>query len=379
MKSNFFLQLALPIMLRDGALVILLVVMTSGFSITQKKDKASSVPFLLGSPDINSGLKREGYTIWGSSVIKGDDGKYHMFAACWPNRYPMSNWVTDATILHAVADTHEGEFVILSKALTPIDEGYWDGNSTYNPTIQKHKDTYILFYTGSFYTNTNDKKKNNYEALANKRIGIATSKSLYGPWKRYDKPILEPREGKWDAIITSNAAPWVNEDGSVMLIYKSWTIHANEYYAGHKPGEVNQLLGIAHADHYLGEYKRLSEKRIFNDSEIPFNSEDPFLWKQNGKYQLFAKIFEAGEELIGEAGSRYHATSSDGINWKIDTTGIAYSRSVTFTDGTTETFKRLERPQLLIQDGKPTHIYFAVLYNNQNKEARSICMPLIEK
>lgn len=281
--------------------------------------------------------------------------------------------------LHAVADSAEGEFKILSEALPPRGEGYWDGNSTYNPTIQKHDDTYILFYTGSHYTNTDDMKKNGYEALANKRIGIATSKSLYGPWKRLDKPILEPRKGKWDAIITSNAAPYVDEDGSVMLIYKSWTIHANEYYAGHEPGEVNQLLGVAHADHYLGEYKRLKEERIFNNSKIPFNSEDPFLWKQDGKYHLLAKIFEAGKELIGEKGAGYYATSDDCIHWEMDTTGIAYSRSVTFTDGTGESFERLERPQLLIQDGKPTHIFFAVLFHDKTKEAHSICMPIQQK
>jgi len=344
----------------------------------QELQFASRVPFKLGIPDRNSGLRREGYTIWGSSVIKGDDNKYHMFAASWPNRYPMSNWATDATIVHAVADSAEGVFRLLSEALPPRGEGFWDGNSTYNPTIQKHKDTYILFYTGSNFTYTNDNKKNNYEALANKRIGIATSKSLYGPWKRYNKPILEPQKGEWDAIITSNAAPFVEEDGSVMLVYKSWTVHANEYYTSHKPGEVNQLLGIAHANHYLGKYKRLSERHIFSHVEIPFNSEDPYLWKQDGKYHFLAKIFEEGRHLLGEAGAGNYASSIDGIHWEMDTTGIAYSRSITFSDGTTETFKRLERPQLLIQDGKPTHIFFAALYNNDTNEAHSLCIPIIK-
>ncbi len=358
-------------------LVLLLCINSS--VLAQQPKIAQTMPFKLGTPKKDSGLKREGYTIWGSSVIKGEDNKFHMFSACWSNRHKMSTWSTDATILHAISDSPEGPFQLLGEALSPRGEGYWDGSSTYNPTIQKHKDTYILFYTGSHYTNTGDLKKNNYEALGNKRIGIATSKSLYGPWKRYDKPILEPREGQWDAIITSNAAPYVDEDGSVMLIYKSWTIHANAYYANRKPGEINQLLGIAYADHYLGDFKRLSEKRIFSGSKIPFNTEDPFLWKQDGKYHLFAKIFEAGETLIGEAGAGYYATSNDAINWQMDTTGIAYSRTIKFMDGSEETYNRLERPQLLIQDGKPTHIYFAVLYSDQKREAHSICIPILEK
>lgn len=79
-------------------IILVLVLLAGKFVNGQDTKLASTVPFELGKPAKNSGLKREGYTIWGSSVIKGDDGLYHMFAACWPNRYPLSNWVTDATI-----------------------------------------------------------------------------------------------------------------------------------------------------------------------------------------------------------------------------------------------------------------------------------------
>ena len=335
-------------------------------------------PFInkLGEPCINSGFAWNGYTVWGSSVIKGDDGKYHMFAARWLNNYPMSSWITDATIVHAISDTPEGPYTFVAEALPPRGEGYWDGSTTYNPVIQKHKDTYILFYTGSHYTNAGDVKKNKYEALGNKRIGIATSKSLNGPWIRRDKPILEPRPGKWDAVITSNAAPYLEEDGSVLLVYKSWSRHATHYYANRKSGEVNQLLGVARADYYLGEYKRIKDEHLFNEYPIPFNSEDPFIWKQDGVYHMLAKIFEEGEQLIGESNAGFHATSKDGIQWTIETSGPAWSRTVNWKEGGSETFERMERPQLLIQNGIPTHIYFAVLYTNRKKEAHSICLPL---
>ena len=193
--------------------ILTLAVLCSFNSKENDETQDNSEAFItrLGKPKMDSGLKRDGYSIWGSSVIKGDDGKYHMFTSCWPNNDPMSSWITKSTILHSVSDTPEGPFKLLGEALPPRGEGYWDGSTTHNPCIQKHKDTYILFYTGSYHTNTGDKMKNDYEGLTNKRIGIATSKSLYGPWKRYDKPILEPREGKWDAIITSNAAPYVEE------------------------------------------------------------------------------------------------------------------------------------------------------------------------
>lgn len=332
----------------------------------------------LGQPKKDSGLKRQGYTIWGSSVIKGEDGKYHMFSSSWIKDHKMSSWATNSTIVHAVSDTPEGPFRYLADALPPRGEGHWDGAMTHNPTIHKHKDTYILFYTGSYHTCTGDFDKNMYEALANKRIGVATSKSVYGPWTRYEEPIIRPRKGKWDAIMTSNAAPYVEEDGSVLLVYKSWTVHARDFRKTKKPGQVNQLLGVARADHYLGEYKRIRKERLFHDSPVPFNSEDAYIWKQDGKYHMLAKIFTAGAELIGEANGGYYATSDDGIEWTMDQSGLAYSRTVHWQDGSSETFRRLERAQVLLQNNVPTHIYFACASKDQNIESRSICVPIIK-
>lgn len=348
---------------------------TVHINYAQNKENSAFIENL-GKPKIDGGLKREGYSIWGSSVIKDSLGVYHMFTGCWSNKQKNSSWVTASTILHSISDTPEGPFKVLGDAITPRGEGYWDGSSIFNPVIQKYKDTFIIFYTGTYFVDTGSFKGNNYQALSNKRIGIATSKSLYGPWKRYEQPILIPRKNKWDAIITSNPAPFIEEDGSVLLVYKSWTRHATDYYANKKPGEINQLLGVARADHYLGEYKRLSNNHIFNDVSIPFNSEDPFIWKQDGKYHMLAKIFEVGEQLIGEAGGGFYATSTDGIDWKINENGSAWSRAINWKNGTTTNFNRVERPQLLFKNGKPTHIYFACRSNEAGVESQAICIPL---
>ena len=32
----------------------------------------------------NGGFEMDDYWVWGASVIKGEDGKYHMFASRWP-------------------------------------------------------------------------------------------------------------------------------------------------------------------------------------------------------------------------------------------------------------------------------------------------------
>lgn len=47
-------------------------------------------------------LKTEGFHNWGASVIKGDNGKYHLFYSRW--RDVHTAWLTYSEIAHAVSD-----------------------------------------------------------------------------------------------------------------------------------------------------------------------------------------------------------------------------------------------------------------------------------
>jgi hypothetical protein len=330
----------------------------------------------LGKAKKNSGMRRDGYATWCSSVVKGEDGKYHMFASTWPYNTRLAYWTTHSEIIRCVSDTPEGPFKYQAQALPPRGEGYWDASMTHNPTIHKHGDTYILFYTGTKFIDTDDLKGNRLQAWNNKRIGIAVSKSVYGPWTRFDQPILRPRAGKWDSIITSNAAPCVREDGSVLLVYKS----ASRGEFERKDNDILDLkLGVAYANNYLGPYERIREDWIFSEFGYEFDTEDAYVWWQDGKYHMLAKLFEHGEQLLGEAFAGYYATSPDGINWKMHDPPKGYTRTVTWEDGSTTTFERAERVQLLIENGKPTHMYLACAELLKDKEltiSRSICIPL---
>jgi len=52
----------------------------------------------------------------------------------------------------------------------------------------------------------------------------------------------------------------------------------------------------------------------------------------------------------------------------------AYSRTITLNDGTTETIKKLERPQVLFENGHPTHFFFAC--RNEKDEIFNMVRPL---
>lgn len=319
------------------------------------EDKPFSDSFL--QTPLNGGFQMPGFSVWCGSVIRGEDGRYYMFASRWPSGRGY-NWTLDSEIVLASSDTPIGPYQFEDVVLPKRGTRYWDGMMTHNPTIHKYKDTYLLFYTGTTYTDRNPNI-----AWANKRIGLATSKSVKGPWTRLDEPILEPRPGRWDNQITSNPAPCVLPDGKVILVYKS--TRTGHWKNGHFDPDLR--LGVAIADNYMGPYKYMSEEAIlpFSGTEksdiVNFNSaEDPFIWYDKEGFHLLCKVFTAGEQLIGEKYGGIHAVSKDGINWRLAANPKGYSRTITWDDGTIETLGARERVQLLIEDGVITHAVFSI-------------------
>lgn len=60
----------------------------------------------------------EGYWSWGSSVVKGEDGKYHMFVSRFPKSLPFHpGWMIASEIVHAVSDIPEGPYQFSDIAL----------------------------------------------------------------------------------------------------------------------------------------------------------------------------------------------------------------------------------------------------------------------
>ena len=64
-------------------------------------------------------------------------------------------------------------------------------------------------------------------------------------------------------------------------------------------------------------------------------------------------------KICGERHGGIHALSADGIHWRLADDPLAYSREMLWDDGTVTHQGQFERPQLLIQDGQPTHLFAA--------------------
>jgi hypothetical protein len=319
-------------------------------------DEMAFADRLLPAPR-DCGYIDDDYWIWGSSVIKGEDGKYHMYAARWSKKLNFGDWVTSSEIAHAVCDTPAGKYEFCDVVTPMRGKEFWDGRSTHNPRVVKYKDKYLLYYFGNTYDfpiPTDDKpvpQKLWRKAWMNKRIGVMISDSVYGPWKRLDHPIIEPRPGHWDASITSNPAPAVDpKTGKILLMYKSST-------NGLTPP---LLLGVSEADNPLGPYKRLCEDPVFRFETADNNRidvEDPFVWWNGKCYE--AVIKDRSGLICGEEGGGIHAWSEDGIDWKLFDKVKAYSRNILWNDGKTTFQNHFERPFVLVEDGVPTHLFAA--------------------
>lgn len=316
----------------------------------------------MGIVPVDGGFKQEGYWVWGSSIIKGDDDKYHMYVSRWPKTLKFHpGWMVASEVVHAVSDTAVGPYEFSDVALGKRHPQYWDGCSMHNPKVFKHEDTYILFYMGSTHP-FEDAIKNPEEVVlnskysiigrSNKRIGVATSKSPYGPWERMDAPVLDTKPDTFYSFLTSNPTPVIHDDGSVLLIFKSRT--HNEQFPYHS----DMMLGVAKAPHYTGPYTVTMDEPIFSETRFGV-VEDPYLWRDDEGYHMLAKDMKgiiAGQPHCGTL-----AHSPDGLNWTVDEHPVAYTKHIKWDDGNTIEMGQLERVQGVIEDGVLTHLSYAVM------------------
>ncbi|QYY35068.1 glycoside hydrolase family protein [Ruficoccus sp. ZRK36] len=296
---------------------------------------------------VEGGFRMPGYWVWCGSAIQGEDGRYHLFASRWSQEFPMfSGYILHSEIVHAVADTPSGPYTFVEKILPCTAADAWDGRMAHNPTIRKQGDTYLLYYIASTYSRPDgaaDTEEMCEESYANIRIGLATARSVNGPWEVRSEPVLDVRPGKWDHAIVTNPAPVIRPDGGVLL-----------YYRANTPEGL--AIGVAGADSYKGPYRRLSDEPVLHFENGDF-VEDPFVWWSGDRYEMLAKDMLGG--LTGELHAGVHMISPDGLEWQLADSPKAYSRDIAYADGSRMRLGSLERPQLLFDENNQPVCLFA--------------------
>ena len=336
--------------LQTSALGIAAVVLGSSFtSLLSSEEK----PYFSLKP-IGRQFSLEGYYIWCSSPIWDEDGKVHLFYSRWKKEKGMGGWLNGSEICRAEADSPFHTFEHKQVVLTPRGGEFWDATTCHNPLIKKVNDQYLLFFMGNSNGKTNTK-----------RIGLATSKSLEGEWKRPDQPLLLPGEkGAWDDHCTTNPAFVKGNDGKYWLFYKSWNTLEYETQKGRIRG--NRKYGLAKADSPLGPYKKVSGNPVIDFSSLPNNVqlEDAFVWKQKGKFHMVARDMGFFNHEFG-----LHLTTKDGLHWTKPE--VAYLSMKSYINEPAppkhlNKFGRLERPMILLdKDGETPKFLFGATQGGQ--------------
>lgn len=206
---------------------------------------------------------------------------------------------------------------------------------------------------------------------ANKRIGLAVAESPYGPWKRMNEPIVKTEPNTFYSFLASNPSPVIQEDGSVLMIFKGRHYTKEDKHS-------SMALGVTYAKNIEGPYEVLNDKQPIFHVDGQGEAEDPFLWKDEKGYHIIFKDHVG--KFTGEKGGGAMAHSSDGVNWVIDKDPKAYSLTVEWEDGSIEKQGQLERPFIYFENGKPMYVFFATMdgpggFENATR-SWNMCIPI---
>ncbi|MEP4077231.1 glycoside hydrolase family protein [Haloferula sp.] len=304
-------------------------------------------------------VEEPGYHVWGSSPVIGPEGKTHLFVARWPLSSTFNGWLTHSEIARYVGDQPEGPFKFQEVVVKGSGKETWDHGAPHNPNIQKVGDRYVL----SFIANAGGKK---HERVASQRIGMMIADHPAGPWKRLGKDglVLSPPEDPkvWShqsTVGVNNPALFAHPDGRIFLYYKAM-----------KKGDVRRM-GVAIADQVEGPYVFHPKPLTSNESEI----EDGYAFYEDGKVHLLTTHVRAG--------TGYLWGSKDGLNFGQPILGYdkapKYLGDKKVNAGKVLRGKKFERPQVLLQDGQPTHLFVASGVNWNGGKGSYSCVLRIRK
>ncbi|MDO7172395.1 glycoside hydrolase family protein [Mariniflexile sp. AS56] len=321
------------------ASIVLLITVSckSDLSVKESSFSKSHVPgnYILDAP--------EAWWHWGMAPIYDASGKLHVFMSTIPN---AGSWIKDSKIVHYTANSPEGPYTFVDTTFTSKTHTY------HNPQISQVEDTYVLVYLW----------KSRDTPGFNQEIGIATSKSLDGPWTESpNNPIIKASGKQGDGaniVHASNPTFLKDENGKFRVYYKSMT----DAYGTDRHREIS----LAISDNMEGPYESYAENPIISYADKELDIEDCYAFYYKGMYYMIVEDRKGVKNMlegnpipkkeIKPGGNRPGLIykSKDGINWGRPEVGYK-----TNEDYFGDKLARTERPHILWKNGEPEYLFLA--------------------
>jgi arylsulfatase A-like enzyme len=276
---------------------------------------------------------------WCHSIVRGDDGGYHLFYVRWPRRFGFHAWLTHSEIARAVADAPAGPYAHVETVIPARGDHGWNQLNAHNVKVERFGERWFLYHIG---TNDGGLGLSEADLIAiaargyphpqwrvlrnNQRTGVAVAESLGGPWRTLPDPVAEP--GGPVSTVTVNPDVWQRGDGRYQMIFK-----------GDHPG-----VGLAHAqaiaDRPEGPFVALPDT-VFHARR----SEDCSTWwdpRRGLRYGLLHDL--RGFTMI---------VSADDLHWRPARHARVIGERIERADGAALEPQRYERPFVFTEDGRP--------------------------
>lgn len=264
------------------------------------------------------------YYYWDGQIIRAKDGKFHLFMSTFSGATNFGTGWLNSDAYHAVSQTN-----VLGPYLRQ------DYIYTNNGSHKGHNVSAVELPDGS------------YAVVVSEVVPftIYKSNSLDGPWTG-----CQPTS----QIGASNISLFPRHDGKFEIVERNGTIAISDTLCG---TYVKQKPTCSYTQAGTDSIypKRTSIPGVSNPAFTW--QEDPHIWRSGGVYHI---IYSGSGDRVG-----WHVYSVDGLtNWKDN--GYAWSprdyQKIFCYEGTTtcSQWYKMERPGVVLQDGHPTHITWAV-------------------
>jgi hypothetical protein len=298
-------------------------------------------------------FKLDDWIVWGADMVRTEDGTCHLLFSHWPKENGFDAWLTHSRIGYATAANPEGPYTFQGVALPYREGDGWDWMS-HNPSIIAHDGKYYLYYTGTHGRNA----KGREDFRMNMRVGVAVADHPSGPWKRFDKPLLDTG-GEYGEGIVATPCAMVDPKGGILLYFKT------QNSADGRFGKFGD--GVMHyassGESPLGPFKRhpkpmIDKSDYFPGTHFRFHIDDHEEWFQGDRYYAIVKDHDA--PYLSKHGKVLHLMESrDGLDWTRSNHSFVEDLDIRWSDGTESKYQRLEMPKIHLEKGVPRVLFLA--------------------